>query len=155
MSQLSIMKQAFCKSQTQCIIYKAILLKLLEMFVSEVSESFKIHVSILSSAQSFPWNTNACKFSFPYMQEVFKRRWVFLTFFHLICKLSTLVFSLPFLNAKKKKRIPINQWKHFQELDWHKTPYLAGHYIIFMRCCMHPLIPQQMNCTANKLAVLD
>lgn len=74
MSQLSIMKQAFCKSQIQCIIYKAILLKLLEMFVSEVSESFKIHVSILSSAQSFPWNTNACKFSFPYMQEVFKRR---------------------------------------------------------------------------------
>lgn len=146
MSRLSIMKQAFCKSQTQCIIYKAILLKLLEMLVSEVSESFKIHVSVLFSAQSFPWNTNACKFSFPYIQEFFKRRWVFLTFFHLIFKLSTLVFSLPFLNAKKKN--PINQWKHCQELDWHKTPHLSGLYIIFMRCCMHSLC---LDSTANEL----
>lgn len=62
MSWLNIMKQVFCNSQTQCIIYEAILLKFLEMFVSEMSESFKIHVGILSSAQSFPWNTNAWTF---------------------------------------------------------------------------------------------
>lgn len=54
----------------QWIIYKAILLKQLEMFVFEVSESFRIHVGILSSAQSFPLNTNAYKFSFPYTHTI-------------------------------------------------------------------------------------
>lgn len=40
------------------------------MFVFEVSESFRIHVGILSSAQSFPLNTNAYKFSFPYTHTI-------------------------------------------------------------------------------------